>query len=250
MAPHAISVVTPSVRPEGLKVVEECLRRQTTQDFEWVVVMPRKKHQDVHVKPDLLLADPPKKDSDFYTLCKGWNLAFSKCSGDLVVSIQDQIWFAPDALERLLSHYKNNSKALVACIGHQYGRIEDNKPQGLVWEDPRVRTNLGTFYETMPSEMEMTFCSIPKQALIDCGGIDEEYDKGAAVGEKEMCWRLDKLGYKFYLDQSIEYRALHHPRLQGNKWDEAYKISSEIFIRHMQELMNGTRTLNVNCLNV
>ena len=32
-----ISVITPSIRPEGLKILQECLAQQTFKDFEWLV---------------------------------------------------------------------------------------------------------------------------------------------------------------------------------------------------------------------
>ena len=248
-----ISVITPTVRPEMLGVIAKCLSRQDIE-FEWLVLAPGK----MKVEMDKVcskypfynfVAEPDKKPDDYYALCKAWNKGFALAKGELVVSIQDGIWFDADMLERFYSHYKANPKGLVTAIGHHYDKVDDfGKPINLVWSDPRSRLDLGSFYEVPPSEMEMAVCSTPKQALIDCGGIDEEYDKGAAVGEKEMCWRLDKLGYKFFIDQSIEYRAIHHPRLSTN-WDKKYKIASELFIDHMTQLRLGKRQLNVNCLN-
>lgn len=235
-----ISVITPSIRKELLEIVSKCLRRQTEQSFEWLVGSPEDYGFGRFIK------EPSKLDGDFYCLNKCMNSLYREVKGELIIQITDGIWFPPDTLERLWNHYINNSKGLVTTIGHQYDQLDKyGKPINMVWQDPRARLDQGTFYEVAPSEMEMCIASLPRQAVVDCGGVDEEYDKGPAVGEKEMCWRLDKIGYKFYIDQTIEYRAIHHPRLSSN-WDEMYlKVTTPIFIKHMKQLQNGERTLNV-----
>jgi glycosyltransferase involved in cell wall biosynthesis len=248
-----ISVITPSVRPEGLKMVARCLKRQDFTDWEWIVVAPECmltsiEKNLVNYPHPILIAEPPKREGDFYNLNKAWNKAYSKAKGDLIINIVDMIWFPPDTLTRFWNHYQANPKALITAIGHQYEKEVEGKPETLIWSDPRARTDFGTFYEVEPSEMEMCLCSIPRQAILDCGGLDEEYDKGAAIGEKEMCWRLDQMGYKFYIEQSIEYRALYHPRLSKD-WDKYYKVSSKIFIEHMKQINEGTRQLNVESLD-
>jgi len=229
-----------------LPIIEKCLKRQDFQDFEWIIVSPFHKWRTYDPNFRLIqLTEPKKNPGDFYTLNKAWNKGFQEAKGELIINIQDGIWFPPDMLSRFWAHYQNNPKGLVTAVGHHYDQEDQyGKPTNMVWQDPRARLDLGSFYEVAPSEMEMAVCSVPKQAVIDCGGIDEDYDKGAAVGEKEMCWRLDKLGYKFYIDQLIEYRAIHHPRLSAD-WDEKYKISSALFVDHMKQLQLGQRTLNV-----
>lgn len=235
-----ISIITPSIRAELLEIVAKCLKRQTFQDYEWLVGSPENYGFGKFVQ------EPPKKEGDFYCLCKCMNSLYREAKGELIVQITDGIWFSPDTLSRLWGHYQANSKALITTVGHQYDRIDKyGKPENLVWQDPRARMDQGTFYEVAPSEMEMCIAAIPRQAILDCGGIDEEYDKCPAVGEKEMCWRLDKLGYKFYIDQTIEYRAIHHSRLSKD-WDEMYfKITTPMFTEHMKQLQAGQRSLNV-----
>ncbi len=238
-----ISVITPTVRPELMPMVAKCLRRQTYKDFEWLVCSPPKFKEELEKVIDIpfvFVEEPPKKEGDYYGLCKAMNALYKSSSGELIVEIVDGIWFSPDTLEKLWSHYIANPRACVTTVGNQYKKEIDGKYEELVWKDPRIRSDFGSFYEVPPSEMELCIASIPRQAIIECGGIDEEYDKGAAVGEKEMCWRLDQLGYKFFIDQTIEYRAIQHPRLSKD-WDEKYKISSALFIKHMSEIQSGQR---------
>lgn len=235
-----ISVITPSTRPEFLPIIEKCLKRQDFDSFEWIITSPI---EITSVKPDLLLKDPPKQEGDFYTLCKGWNKAYAHAKGELIVNIQDGLWFPPDTLSKFWFHYQNNPRSLFSAIGHQYEGFDDRGvPLNKVWHDPRSKTI--SFEEVAPSEIEFCMSSIPKQALVECGGFDEEYDTAAAVGEKEMCWRLNKMNWDFYISQDIEYKAIHHPRLSDD-WDKIYiEKSTPLFTRHMMEITNGTRKLN------
>ena len=244
-----ITVITPSCRPKGLKMVGRCLKRQDFTEWEWIIVAPKDMLLDIERElvgypRHKLIAEPPKRKGDFYNLNKAWNKAYSRAKGKLIVNVVDMVWFPPDVLTRLWNHYQANPKAIITTIGHQYKKEVKGKPEQIMWADPRARTDFGTFYEVDPNEMEMCLCSIPRQAIDDCGGLDEKFDLGAAISEKEMCWRLDKLGYKFFIEQSIEYRALYHPRL-SNDWDKYYKISSEIYRDYMNQIRNGTRELNV-----
>lgn len=173
-----ISVITPSVRDEFLPIVEKCLKRQDF-DYEWIITSPV---EITSVKPNLLLKDPPKQEGDFYTLCKGWNKAYAHAKGELIVNIQDGLWFPPDILSKFWFHYQNKPRSLVSAIGHQYDQFDDRGvPTNKVWHDPRSKTNI-SFEEVPPSEIEFCMSSIPKQALLECGGFDEEYDTCAAVG--------------------------------------------------------------------
>lgn len=238
---EAVSVITPSVRPEGLEIVKKCLKRQTFTDFKWIVVSPFE-YKDC----DLCLKDPPKRDGDFWSLCKAWNLAYSKAQGKLIVNIQDLIWFPPDMLEKFWFHYQRNPKALVTAVGHQYQDTDARgEPTNLVWQDPRIRSDQGSFYEINFPDMEMAVASIPKQAILDCGGLDEEYDKANGVQEKEMCMRLSHLDYTFWIDQTIEYKAIKHPRLTED-WDKHYwEVTAPLFKQHGLDFLEGKRPLNV-----
>ncbi len=70
-----ISVLTPSLRPEGLLMVQDCLEKQSYQDFEWLISMPKEKRSSLKIKSDRVRVfdDPPKQEGDFYCLNKAWN---------------------------------------------------------------------------------------------------------------------------------------------------------------------------------
>lgn len=231
-----VSVISVSVRPEFLDIVKRCLARQTVDYFEWIVVSP------FEYKDAIWVEDPPMREGDYYRLNGAWNAGIRKAKGELFVSIVDGLWFPPDTLERLYGHYTSNQKACVSCIGHQYDKMENGKPENMVWRDPRARLDQGSYYQVGPMEMEFCIASVPMKALYDVGGFDEEYDKHCALSEKELCNRLDKLGYEFYLDQATEYRAIKHPRLGGNeKWDAGYGRACILFDTHLKQIESGER---------
>ena len=240
-----ITVISPSVRPDGLKIVERCLKRQDFTDWEWLVIAPKRLSGDIQALslPCTLLEDPPKRSGDFWSLCKAWNLGYSTARGELIVNIQDMIWFPPDTLGRFWRHYQNNPKSLVTAVGDHYERQDDRgEPINKVWQDERDRSK---FAEISNSELEMTMCSVPKQAILDCGGVDEEYDKGPGVQEKEMGLRIKLLGYQLFIDPTIEYKAIKHARLTDD-WDDKYwSITAPMYKKHVEGLFDGTRNFNV-----
>lgn len=239
-----VSVITPSVRPEALDMVWKCLQKQTfpREDWEWLVGSSFEyKNADVWVK------DPGKNEGDFYSLCKTYNLLIRQAKGQLVLSYQDGIWTQPDMLQHFWDLYQDNSMRCVGAVGDQYEKLDEfGKPTICCWQDPRKRRDHGDFYQCFPIDIEFTLCGIPKKAFFDVGGFDEVYDLGCAVAEKELVLRMDKLGYRPYLNQSLEYRALHHPRLTSD-WDKYYKIACDLWDKHFGQVQRGER-LKLNYL--
>jgi len=237
-----MTVITPTVRPDFLPMLAKCLKRQTV-DHTWLICAPEALHGQIEEKLGgytfTLLKEPEKRSGDYYGLNKAFNTLFRAGEG-LLVCIMDGLWFEPDLLERLEAHYRNDPKSCVTCIGHQYDRIENGKPEHMVWRDPRARTDQGVFYQVPETEMEFCLCSFPKSAVDVVGGVDEVYDRYAALSEKEMMARIYKAGYTLWIDQSIEYRAVQHGRL-SSEWDARYQAGTETYMRHLREIESGKR---------
>ena len=233
-----ISVVTPTIRKEMLDIVHRCLSRQTCMDFEWLIVGPK----ELNYSWDKFIEEPPKREGDFYNLNKAWNAAFKQAKGELIVSIVDGLWFPPDTLEKLWYHYENNPMSCIGGVGHQYDQMENGKPEHRVWFDPRMKEDL-QFYEVPPNDFELCVASLPLKGIKDVGGMDEKWDQYAALSEKELCYRMSTIGYMFNLDQSIEYRAISHPRLHGQEeWDKHYFAGCDYFRECLKEIDEGKRT--------
>lgn len=245
-----VSIISVAYRPKGLDMLYKCLKRQTFKDFEWIIVSPD--DSVLSIEPEGLnvvrLKDPPKPKGNYYNLHKCWNYAIKKAKGELLISIVDLTWIEPDCIERLWGHYQINPKSCVTCVGDQYKEVINGKPEKVVWTDPRKRSDLGTFYECLASDMELCVASFPKEGIYEIGGFDEIYDEGVAIGEKEAMTRMYIAGYNLYLDQSNEYRAVWHPRIkEDHVHEENYKKNSKVFVKHMKDNEMGRR-LKVNYL--
>ena len=247
MADMKISIVTPTVRKGGVDILTKCLQKQTFphSEFEWIISSPKPFDvwtQDARLPCHVILIKekPLPKPEWHYGLNHAWNRMFRECKGELIVSIVDLTWVAPDCLERFWNHYIINPKACISGIGHQYDQVIDLKPEHLIWQDPRARTDQGSFYEVMPTEIELCCTSFPRQAVLDVGGIDEEWDKYAALSEKEFMLRCQKAGYQLFLDQTQEYRAIHHGRLT-KEWDKRYFAGTEYYDWCVKEILDGRR---------
>ena len=239
-----VSVVTPSVRPEMLEIVAKCLNRQTFTEWEWLIGSPQNlfipiDRQIGHDYEFTFVPDPPKKENIFYSLNASWNNMFKVAKGELIVSIVDGLWFPPNTLQVLWDHYERDSMSCISLTGDQFDQIENGKPEHRVWIDPRRKGP--SLYEIPPHDLELCIASLPLKGIKDVGGVDEQWDKYPAWSEKDLACRMAQIGYKCFIDESVEYRAIHHPRLQGSKWDKIYPQSTEYFRKCYNEIRAGKR---------
>lgn len=208
---NLISVLTPTVRGEGLKLVEKALSRQTL-DFEWLIgskVNPQ-------IKSAIWVEDDFK--GGVWSLNRIYNKMIKKSKGSLIVSWQDYTSCKPDTLEKFAFHFKNEPKTLITAVGNKYS---DDKWIVKTWQDPRQREDQGTFYPCYSSDIEFNLASIPRQAFIDVGGFDEDLDYiGYGMDGFSVADRLNLLGgWDFKIDQTIKSFSLEHGRLSKD-WDK------------------------------
>lgn len=223
-----ISVVSPSNRPDGLEIVSKCLMKQTfsNNDFEWIICGP------IHLGISHHIPEPKKNKGDIYNLNKAWNKLFNAAKGELIVSIVDNTEFDKDTLAKLWQHYIDNPTIGISGWGKQYhnGRVS--------WVDPRKKD--AKFYEIAPFDMEFRLCSLPKRGIQAAGGIDEEYDKVAALSEKDLSMRMAALGYRFFIDNTIMYKFYKHED-HGPEWDKKFVEGVKLINKHVQQIQKGKR---------
>lgn len=261
-----ISIITVTNRYGGIDINWSSLKRQTHKDFEWILcdtlyeerkeAVRKYTHNDprvIHVKQDA-------KDTAAKTwLAHAENQGIRAAKGELIVLLQDYIYIKPDALEKFWVQYKTNPRCMITGVGHQYGNPGKNdviNHQGLitvfskpfeqvptqqVWQDPRMRNDLGSFYECLPNDIEFNFCAIPRQALLDVGGCDEEYDYvGHAWDNVSVAIRAYALGYKPYIDQSNESFSVRHDDFFDTKVkDHDWHQIADFHNKRMQEIIEG-----------
>ena len=223
MAKNSICVITPSVRMAGLKLVQKALEQQGWTEFDWIVCSPEDPHTWATWVPN-----PKKNIGDYWAIYKAYNAMIKKADCELIVSWQDYTYARPDTLERLWSHYQSNPKGIIGVVGNKY---ENDEWLVKTWQDPR---EVGNGFSQCPYiEVEWNLCSVPKQAIVDVGGFDEELDKYSSLCGAGEAFRINQIGgYQFFLDQSIKTYSTEHGRLRH--WDE-YSPFNGIWQRKQEE---------------
>jgi len=208
-----ITVVTPSIRKDGLSVVLKALSNQTFDDFEWLLGTPFAPKLDVDAIKDFLWVEDNFKGG-FWSLNRIYNKMFKKARGEIIVTLQDNIWVPPDGLQKFIDAFEEYPDAIISGVGDQYERLDEwGKPEVKIWADPRKTNNHGSFYEIYPSDIEFNWAAFSRRAIFDVGGFCEELDyTGYGMDGYQVCERWDVLGYKFFIDQSNESFTLRHDR--------------------------------------
>ncbi len=247
-----ISAITVTNRHGGIDITWSSLRRQTFKDFEWILCdtlyEERKEAVRTYTKEDTRVSHIQQRPKE--ALARTWlahaeNQGIRAANGELIVFLQDYIHIKPDALEKFWLQYQSDPQCFVSGVGHQYGepgkeaitnphgfvtifdKPFERQPTQIVWQDPRLRKDLGSFYECRPEDWEMNFCMCPKKMLYAIGGCDEEYDyQGFAFDNCSVAFRAYALGYKPYLDQSNESFSLN-----SDAWAKSTAKTQEDFLR-------------------
>lgn len=236
-----ISVLTPSIRPEGLKIVSKCLERQTFphNEFEWIIASPG----ETDLLPNSKNIGIISGKKGFHTLNRDYNRLLKKSRGELIISWQDYIWAPPDTLEKFWYWFQEKgAKWCVTGVGDIYCSLDEfSKPIVKVWSDPRKsgRTTYGDNYECFPVDWELNFCGAPLEAFKSVGGFDEKLDfTGFGMDNVSVAERLDESGYKFLIDQNLECRGLQHSRHKD--WDKHHNMHNAYNSRKLELIASGT----------
>lgn len=264
-----------TARHGGMDILKGSLERQIFKDFELVIVDTLWEKREDKVKEYFkdynltYVRQSKKREGAYSNLAHADNEGFRACTGDLIVCVQDFIWMAPFALHKFWEAYQAYGDILVGGVGHQYsdpGKEDIKNPDGNItifkeefkgrpekqcWSDPRMRLDQGTFYETSPSNWELSYASISNKVIKELGGMDEEYDfKGFAYDNVNIAQRAEFLGYKTYLDQTNIYRALNHDawNMSEHKTERAPDIA-EFHINRMKDTIQGRFPIKLNYLD-
>lgn len=235
-----ISIITPSIRPEALEIVAKSINKQTHDEWEWLI--------GSKFDPKIPYATWIKDDFEggFWTLNRIYNKLIKETKGELIVSLQDSIYVPPGGLESFWASFLDTKGlGLVSGVGDQYDKVDNfGKPYNKVWSDPRKRLDQGTFYECTFPDVEWNWCAVPKQALIAVGGFDNGLDfLGFGMDGYQVNERLDKMGYKFFLDQTNESYTLRHDRSSHGgeeNWIKNNNLKNGMYEQRRKELVNNT----------
>lgn len=227
-----VSVITPTIRKDGLKVVETGLKNQTFKDFEWLICSP---FEPDNVKiPYRWIKDDYK--GGFWSLNRAYNALFRESAGSIVITLQDWIWIYPNGLDKFVQAVSKHA-AMISGVGDQFCELDQyGKPVFQVWGDPRRTSEFGSFYECFWEDCEWNYAGFPKKLIYDIGGMDEELDfLGYGGDQYQVCERLSESGVKFFLDQTNESRTLRHGRVKD--WDHNHVLLNGMYDRRKTVLI-------------
>lgn len=98
-----ISVITPTCnRPKGIEYLKEYMARQTIQPDEWIVCNGGDKINDPQIKE---IHDP--RPAGAGNLANNISNGLQECSGDIILIMEDDDWYAPNHIEVQLKHLEN-----------------------------------------------------------------------------------------------------------------------------------------------
>jgi len=160
--------MTPTIRPKGLKRVQESLENQTFDNFEWLV-------------------EVGLTNTDGSDLNAAYNRMIRRAEGELVVSVQDYIKIPEDGLERFWRAYKENEKFYTAPVGKIV--YEDGEPS---W-DWRESSTASVDWR----KWEIDYGAAPLEVLKDIGGFDERLDHCWGFDNVNVGLRAKQAGYEF-----------------------------------------------------
>jgi len=204
-----ISVVTPTIRPQGLEVLADCLKKQTFKEFEWLV--------EINVSGE----------TDFNN---AMNKMIKRAQGSLIVSIQDYTRIPNDGLENMWKDYEDKPAFYTYPLSKQMA-------------DGSIKTDWRTHREEKKCnfmEWEIDCGSAPKKWLINIGGFDEYLDEYWGFDNVNVGLRADKEGYPILLSHSTEALALDHDSFMEHPFRE--KRNPEFHNKRLDDIRKGNFT--------
>lgn len=170
-----ISVITPTIRPKGLEVIQECLSKQTFKDFEWLV--------EVGIS------------GNGHDLNASFNRMLRRSRGQLIVFLEDYTKILDDGLERFWKAHQEHPNTLFTA---PLGKVDNfgDKPRWdwRAWKQKESQTD---YTNCLPRCWEIDWGAAPREILFKIGGFDEEFDKHWSGDNVSVGVRADLAGYDF-----------------------------------------------------
>lgn len=173
---YKISVITPTIRPKGLEIIQECLKRQTLQDFEWLV--------EVGV---------PGKGHD---LNAAFNRMVKRAKGELLIFYEDYTKILDDGLERFWKAHEEHPDTMFTSPLGKVDSFTDPHPRW-DWRANKQKETQKDYTNCLSRCWEIDWGCAPKKALFDVGGFDTELDKWWSGDNVSVAIRAEMKDWKF-----------------------------------------------------
>lgn len=191
MAIPRITICTPTIRPDGLEVIQHGLKNQTLQDFEWLV--------EISI---------PERGHD---LNAAYNRMLKRAKGELVVSVQDYVEMPYGGLEKFWNAYQENPDTFfTAPLGKKLG-------DKVTWDWRESPDALMDW-----RRWEIDWGAAPLKALKKIGGFDEALDEFWSCDNINVGHRANMHGYKFKNLHDNKALVLDHDAFMTHPFRKQY----------------------------
>lgn len=171
-----ISVITPTIRCEGLDIIQKCLAQQTFKDFEWLVEIGLKQEHDLN---------------------KAFNKMLRRAKGELVVFLEDYTSVPPDYLEKWWNAYQQYPDTFFTAPLGKVDNLDYAPPANWDWRAWKHKPEDGEFLPCDWNCWEIDNGACPLKAIKEIGGFDEELDRYWSCDNVNVGCRAQLAGYKF-----------------------------------------------------
>jgi len=187
---HKVSVITPSIRPEGLAPVRDSLLNQTFTDFEWLVEIGLQTHD----------------------LNAAFNRMLRRAKGELIVFYEDWMKIEPEGVEKFWTAYQQDPYTFFTA---PVGKTLDWKMVEWDWrEHPASQMTWQGW--------EIDWGAAPLECLKKIGGFDEAMDAGWAGDNVNVALRASMMHYNFKNLRDNPAIALDHNKLQQHPFNNKF----------------------------
>lgn len=195
-----ISVLTPTIRPDGLKIVKEGLESQTfpNDSFEWLVEigLPSQGH---HLNRD-------------------YNRMLRRAQGELIVSLQDWIRITPQYLQRFWDAYQSHPNRTMFTA--PVGKVDE-------WEQKEARWDWRAYADAQPiwDCWEIDSGAAPRAMFYEVGGFDEALDQWWSFDNVSVAKRASILGWSVLNVIGNPAVALDHDKREKHPFRDRFRPS-------------------------
>lgn len=188
-----VSIITPSIRPKGLEITQECLKNQTFTDFEWLTEIGLGNKHDFN---------------------QAMNRMIKRAKGEIVIILQDYIKVSNTFIQECVDAYKPDT--LFTC---PVGKVDNEEYTG----EPKWdwRNNPNSKMDWRMWEIDVGFCS--KDILYAVGGFDERLDEWWSMDNVSVGMRAELLGYKFDVLRETKCIAYDHDAFIEHPFRKEYR---------------------------
>jgi hypothetical protein len=213
-----ISVITPTIRPEGLNIIQSSLANQTFKDFEWLVEVGLKTEHDLN---------------------KAFNKMIKRAKGELLVFLEDYTKVPPDYLQKWWDAYQKYPDTFFTAPLGKVDNLEYKPPARWDWRAWKHKESDGDFIDGKWDCWEIDNGACPKACLYAIGGFDEELDAFWSCDNLNVGCRADIARYKFLNYFGNPAIAYDHDAFMPHPFRERFK---PIFNNErMKEFRNGLK---------